>query len=306
MEAISELRERILEIYSRFETYITPVGRFILALISLIMINSGLGYMEKLSNIVIVLVVAIIAAFLPLNFTIVIDALFILLHLYSLSIQVAAVIGLVFLLMFVLYFRFTPKEAIAVVITPIFFALKIPYVVPLALGFLGGPISFISACCGTAVYYIIKGIGADSSKYDSSFSAESALSGFKSVIDNVLNNKTMILMVIVFALVAILANVIKRLSFDFSWLVALAVSSISGLIVAIIGSSALDADISIIGAIFSMFISAILVFVLQLFVNNVDYSRSEYVQFQDEEYLYYVKAVPRYNVTTGRNRGNRS
>lgn len=306
MEAISELRERILEIYSRFETYITPVGRFILALISLIMINSGLGYMEKLSNVVIVLIVAIIAAFLPLNFTIVIDALFILLHLYSLSIQVAAVIGLVFLLMFVLYFRFTPKEAIAVVITPIFFALKIPYVVPLALGFLGGPISFISACCGTAVYYIIKGIGADSSKYDSSFSAESALSGFKSVIDNVLNNKTMILMVIVFALVAILANVIKRLSFDFSWLVALAVSSISGLIVAIIGSSALDADISIIGAIFSMFISAILVFVLQLFVNNVDYSRSEYVQFQDEEYLYYVKAVPRYNVTTGRNRGNRS
>lgn len=306
MEAISELRERILEIYSRFETYITPVGRFILALISLIMINSGLGYMEKLSNVVIVLVVAIIAAFLPLNFTIVIDALFILLHLYSLSIQVAAVIGLVFLLMFVLYFRFTPKEAIAVVITPIFFALKIPYVVPLALGFLGGPISFISACCGTTVYYIIKGIGADSSKYDSSFSAESALSGFKAVIDNVLNNKTMILMVIVFALVAILANVIKRLSFDFSWQVALAVSSISGLIVAIIGSSALDADISIIGAIFSMFISAILVFVLQLFVNNVDYSRSEYVQFQDEEYLYYVKAVPRYNVTTGRNRGNRS
>ena len=304
MEAISELRERILEIYSRFEAYVTPVGRFFIALISLLMINSGLGFTEKLNNIAIVIVVSLISAFLPLNFVIVIDALFILLHLYGLSIQAAAVIGLVFLLMFVLYFRFTPKEAIAVVITPIFFALKIPYAVPLALGFLGSPISFVSVGCGTVVYYIIKGMGEDADKYKGALSAESALSGFKSIIDNVLNNKTMILMVIVFALVVVIANVIKRLSFDYSWQVALAVSSIAGLIVLVIGASALEADVSIVGAIVSMLISAALVFVMQLFVHNIDYSRAEYVQFQDEEYYYYVKAIPRYGVETDR-RGSR-
>ena len=304
MEAISELRERILEIYSRFEAYVTPAGRFFIALISLLMINSGLGFTEKLNNIAIVIVVSLISAFLPLNFVIVIDALFILLHLYGLSIQAAAVIGLVFLLMFVLYFRFTPKEAIAVVITPIFFALKIPYAVPLALGFLGSPISFVSVGCGTVVYYIIKGMGEDADKYKGALSAESALSGFKSIIDNVLNNKTMILMVIVFALVVVIANVIKRLSFDYSWQVALAVSSIAGLIVLVIGASALEADVSIIGAIVSMLISAALVFVMQLFVHNIDYSRAEYVQFQDEEYYYYVKAIPRYGVETDR-RGSR-
>ena len=103
----------------------------------------------------------------------------------------------------------------------------------------------------------------------------------------------------------ILTNVIKRLSFDYSWQVALAVSSISGLIVLIIGSSALDAEISIVGAIFSMLISAVIVFVLQLFINNVDYSRAEYVQFQDEEYVYYVKAIPRYGVVSTKNKNNR-
>ena len=305
MEAISELRERILEVYSRFEMYINPVVRFLIALISLLMINSGLGFMEKLNSIVIVLAVSVIGAFLPLNFTIVIDALFIMLHLYDLSIQAAAVVALVFLLMFVLYFRFTPKEAIAVVLTPIFFVLKIPYVVPLALGFLGSPVSFVSACCGTVVYYIVKTLGDDPKKFDGSFSAESALSGFKSIIDNVLNNKTMILMAIVFALIVVLANVIKRLSFDFSWQVALAVSAISGLIVIVIGASALDADVSIVGAIVSMLISTILIFVMQLFVHNIDYSRAEYVQFQDDEYFYYVKAIPRYGVDTGRRRGGR-
>jgi len=303
MEAISELRERILEVYSRFESVITPVVRFLLALVSFLMINSGLGYMEKLDKFFIVLVVSLVAAFLPLNFTIVLDAVFILLHLYSLSIQVAAVVGLVFLLMFVLYFRFTPKEAIAVVITPIFFALKIPYVVPLALGFLGSPISFLSVGCGTAVYYMINTVSENSDKFGGSFSVDNALSGFKDVIDIVLNNKTMILMVVVFSLIVVLTNVLKRLSFDFSWQVALAVSAISGLIVIVIGSGVLDAEVSIVGAIFSMLISAILVFVMQLFVHNIDYSRAEYVQFQDEEYFYYVKAIPRYGVNTDRKGG---
>lgn len=300
MDTISELRENILALYAKYEMIITSVVRFLLALISIIMINSGLGFSSKASNLLIVIVVSVIAAFLPLNFTIVIDALFILLHLYSLSVQVVAVVALVFVLMFVLYFRFTPKEAIAVVITPIFFALRIPYVVPLALGFLGSPISFVSVCCGTVVYYIIKGIGSNPDIFNGSLSVESALSGFKAVIDNVLNNKTMILMVIVCALLVVLANVIKRLSFDYSWQVALIVSAIFGLIVIIIGSSVLDADVSIIGAIVSMLVSTVLVFILQLFIHNLDYSRAEYVQFQDEEYFYYVKAIPRYGVNTDR------
>ena len=300
MDTISLLRERILQLYSQYESIITPIVRFVLAFVSLIMINSGLGYMDKITNLFIVFVISVVAALLPLNFTIVIDALFILLHLYELSIQAVAVVGLVFVLMFVLYFRFTPKEAIAVVITPIFFALKIPYVVPLALGFLGSPISFLSVCCGTFVYYMINSISENADKFKGEFSVDSAVSGFKNVIDIALNNKTMILMVVVFALVVVLTNVIKRLSFDYSWQVALAVSAISGLIVIVIGSSVLDAEISIVGAIFSMLISAILVFVMQLFIHNVDYSRAEYVQFQDEEYFYYVKAIPRYGVNTDR------
>lgn len=305
MEAISELRERVLEIYSRFEMYILPVVRFILALTSIMMINSSLGYMSKLKNPLIVIVVSLIGAFLPLNFIIVISALFILLHIYSLSLPVAAVVGLTFVLMFVLYFRFTPKEAIAVVITPIFFALKIPYVVPLTLGFVGGPVSFISVCCGTSVYYIIKQVSENGDSLSGSVSIDGAIASFKTVIDTVLNNKTMILMIIVFALVTILANVIKRLTFDFAWQVALAISAISGLIVIVIGSKALDADVSIVGAFVSMIISAILVFVLQLFIHNVDYSRAEYVQFQDDEYFYYVKAIPRYGINTDGRRPSR-
>ena len=35
---------------------------------------------------------------------------------------------------------------------------------------------------------------------------------------------------------------------------------------------------------------------------NVDYSRTEYVQFEDDEYYYYVKAVPKNTVTAPQKR----
>lgn len=304
METISELRDRILELYGRVEVYVTPVLRFILTLVSLIFINSKLGYMGKITNFIIVFGVSLISAFLPLNFAALICALFILLHMYGLSIQVAAVVGLIIVLMFVLYFRFAPKCGAALLLTPLLFAMKIPYVIALIIGFVGGPLSFLSVGCGTVIYYIIDTVSENSNALggEGSISAESALSGFKAVIDIVVNNNTMILMVIVVSLVCVLANVIKRFKFDYSWQVALAVAVVAGLITVIIGASALDADVSIVGSIISMVISSIIVFVVLLFIHDLDYSRAEYVQFEDDEYYYYVKAIPRY-LTETRPRG---
>ena len=44
-------------------------------------------------------------------------------------------------------------------------------------------------------------------------------------------------------------------------------------------------------------ISVLLAFIVQFFVFSVDYSRIEHTQFEDDEYYYYVKAVPKINVT---------
>ena len=50
----------------------------------------------------------------------------------------------------------------------------------------------------------------------------------------------------------------------------------------------------LIGILFSVFLAAVYIF----FVFAVDYSRTEYVQFEDDDYYYYVKAVPKVTVST--------
>ena len=297
MTTLLVIREQLMGFFSRFEAYIVAVLKFLTALIALLIINSDLGFMSKLDNGAIALIVSLICSFLPMNLIVIIIAVFVLLHLYSLSLECAAIVAMLFLIMFVMYFRFSPKDAVAVILTPVCFMLKIPYVVPLTLGFVGTPMSCVSVGCGTAVYFMLSYVKDNADQLASTTTdAESALGSFKYIIDGLLGNDKMLLMIIAFAVVVIAVFMIKSLPIDYSWMIALGLGVVVNILVILIGCSALEVDMSVGGVILSTLVSAIIVFVIQFFIFNVDYSRTENVQFEDDEYYYYVKAIPKMSV----------
>lgn len=297
MTTLLELKEQIIKFYAKYEVYILPVFRFLAALFVLIIINGNIGYMSRLKNPVIILIVALACSFLPTNMIIIFSAGFIVLHMYELSIECAIVVLLVFILMFVLYFRFSPKDSMAVLLTPICFALKIPYAMPLAMGFVGNPMSIISVTCGTIVYYILKYVK-DNATQLGNLESDSAVTNFKYVVDNIINNKEMILMSIAFSATIILVYIIKRLSIDHSWKIALGVGAVVDILIIFVGDLSLDINANLGATILGTIVSVLLMIVLQFFIFNVDYSRTEYVQFEDDEYYYYVKAIPKISVAT--------
>lgn len=297
MTTLLVIKEQLMGFFSRFEAYIVAVLKFITVLIALLIINSDLGFMSKLDNGAIVLIVSLLCSFLPMNLIVIIIAAFVLLHLYSLSLECAAIVAMLFLIMFVMYFRFSPRDAVAVILTPVCYMLKIPYVVPLTLGFVGTPMSCVSVGCGTVVYFMLSYVKDNADQLASSATdAESALGSFKYIIDGLLGSDRMLLMVIAFAVVVVAVYLIKSLPIDYSWIIALGLGVVVNVLVILIGCSALEVDMSIGGVFLSTFISALIVFVIQFFIFNVDYSRTENVQFEDDEYYYYVKAIPKMSV----------
>jgi len=58
MTALLELRENLKKIYSRNEAFILPVIKFLLSFIVLSIINGKMGYMTKIDNMAIVLIVS--------------------------------------------------------------------------------------------------------------------------------------------------------------------------------------------------------------------------------------------------------
>lgn len=296
MATVLEIKEYLKRFYSKYEAYLVPLLKFITAMAALLIINKELGFMTQLNSFAIVLIAALFCSFLPLNFIIVISALFTLGHVYKLSLECAAVVLVLFLLMFLLYFRFSPKDTIVVILTPICFALKIPTVMPLAMGLVGSPASVVSVGCGVIVYYVLSFIGVNASMINS-LDADGSLARFKYLVDGIIGNKAMLVTVAAFAVTIILVYIIRRLPVDHCWTYAMIAGALMDVVILMLGDLKFRTNISILGTILGSIVAIGIVKVLQLFVFNIDYSRTEHVQYEDDEYYYYVKAVPKMSVS---------
>lgn len=295
MTTLLVAKQTLMTIYGKYEVYITPLLKFLLALISLLLINSHLGYMDSIDKFTVVLIVALMCSFMPMNFIVIMAALFTLLHLYSFSLECAVVVGAGFLLIFLLYLRFSPKDTLVVLLLPICFLLKIPYVIPLAMGLIGTPASAVAVGCGVIAYYMIHYVAQNVSVIAAMADEETAAK-FKFIIDGLIGNKEMIVTIVAFAITVILVYIIRRMSVDYAWTIAMAAGAVVNIMVLLVGDLMFDTNVALLGVILGTIVSLLLVVILQFFVFNVDYSRTEKVQFEDDEYYYYVKAVPKITV----------
>ena len=301
MASLLVFREQLKKFYSKYELYITPASKFALALITLLVINGSIGYMSQLKNFAVVLVLALMCSFLPANFIVMIAALVTLGHLYRFSIECAVVALAVFLILFILYFRFSPKDTLVVILTPICFVLKIPYVIPLAVGLVGTPFSVVSVASGVVVYYMLHYMNISASVLNT-FEEDGALEKFRYVIDGLMANKIMFVTIVAFVVTLIVVYFIRRLSVDYAWTIAVITGALFDILILLFGDLMYNTNLSIIGLIFGNLVAAAVAKVLEFFVFNVDYSRTEHVQFEDDEYYYYVKAVPKNTVTAPQKR----
>ncbi|MBD5105383.1 MAG: hypothetical protein HDT41_00080 [Lachnospiraceae bacterium] len=295
MSGLLEVRENLRNFYSKYEVYLIPLFKFILALTALLFINGSLGYNSRINNLVILLIVALMCSFLPVNFIVVLGAVFVVLHMYSLAAECAIVTGVLFLLLFLIYFRFSPKDTLVVLFLPLAFILRIPYVVVLAVGLLGSPVSIVSVSCGVIVYYLIYYIQTNAAII-ASLDGDSPVAKLHYVVEGMLNNKEMFVTMAAFAVTVILVYLIRRLSVDHAWTIGMIVGSVTCIVMLLLGDLMFDVNSSIASMIIGAVVSFLLAKVLEFFAFNVDYTRTEYVQFEDDEYYYYVKAIPKNSV----------
>lgn len=291
------IREYIRNFYVKYEEYIIPLLKFLLALACLLMINGELGYMTQLNGIAVVLIVSLLCSFMPKNFLLFVAAGFVTLHLYEVSLECAAIALVIFLLLFLLYFRFSPKGSALVVITPMLFVLRVPYAAPILAGLLGNPFSAVTVACGVIVYYMISYMSANASMLGAT-ETEAMVQRIRDILDGVIGNREMQIVVAAFAVTVILVYLVRRLSVDYAWTIAIISGVLLDIVILLVGDLIYEASFSIGGVLLGSIAAAVLAFLVQFFRFNLDYSRVEKVQFEDEEYYYYVKAVPKMAVST--------
>lgn len=293
MTALFELREKVIRFYNRFENYLVPVLRFMLGLGVFMLINSRIGYMKKLDTPLVCATLALICCILSLNAIILIAAGMILLHLHALALQVFLVGAILFALMLLLYFRFSPKCGAYTILTPIAFTFHTPFSVSMTVGLLERPYAALSMVCGTVVYYFLEGVKENEATLGNATQEGSLAEGITMILNQLLANKALYLMCIALIIGSVVTYLIRRLSVDHAWTLAILIGVLVQFAIVVSGEISMGIKVEwtafTIGTIVSGSVGAIVKF----FCFNLDYTRTEHVQFEDDEYYYYVKAVPK-------------
>lgn len=294
MTSILELKEKLVRFYGKHEVYLVPLMKFVLALVMFLMINLNIGYMKSISSVPVALIMAAICSILPINAAMLLATGFILLDMYALSLEVCLIALILFVLIYLIYFRFAPKSGYDVVLTMICCKLHIPYVMPLGMGLLRDIYSIFALACGTILYFFLNGVKQNAKTLSGAAEADGeTTSTFAAVLNQLMGNKEMYLVLGVLAVTLIIVYIIRRMSIENAWRVAI----ISGVLFETIGLIAGYMLIGISGrmvvVLAGSLVSAGIAFVIQLLFFNLDYSRTEKLQFEDDEYYYYVKAVPK-------------
>lgn len=292
MTTLLEMRDLIKRFYARYDIYVKPVLRFVLALVTFLLVNGKIGFMQQLRSPLIAIVLALICAFLPLNGTVVFSGILMLGHAYALSLEACAVTAGLLVIMYLLYFRISSKMAVLLVLTPICFSIGIEAVVPLVGGLLFGLGAAVPVSCGTVIYYLLKYMSQNSTSLGIG-ELENSSTKVVSLLESLVSNREMFLCIAAMILTVFVVYAIRRLSVDYSWELAIFVGIVLHIVIHLFGAFLPEVSIKILPLLLGGVVSVLVAFLVKFFVFSVDYSRTERVQFQDDEYYYYVKAIPK-------------
>ncbi|SER41612.1 hypothetical protein [Lachnobacterium bovis] len=290
-----EIRNGIIRLCEKHDFFLRMLVKFVIAFVVFFTINNYIGYYDKISNLPAAIILACICSLLPRDAIMWCAMVVVLINMYELSLEVMIVTLLLFTLFIMLYYRFAPQDGILVVISSIMLKYKMGYLVPMGTGLLRNIFSVIAVSIGTLIFYFLEGVRNNAADLKNVMVANSEESSTKITValDQIFGNRELAVVMIVMVVATIVVYVIRSRSIDNAWEIAIVAGAITQIIGYIIGYMIIGMLDKSVEVVIGCIVATILGFVLKFFFMNLDYSRTENVQFEDDSYYYYVKAVPK-------------
>ena len=298
MNLLIRLKDTLKDIYADYDLIIRPVLKFGLAVMIFLIINNELGYLSALNNLFVLIVLAVICAILPLNGIVVIGVLLIIAHCFGLGVEVGGFAAILYLLMTLLYYRFAPKDALAVLLTPVAFICRVPVAVPLCLGQIRGILSAIAVAFGILSWSFIQSVHAVIEPMKNV--PDVSLLDVLQAMPNALLTQETILQIIIFVAVLLIVAGVRRLGSDYAHEVAIVLGAVAYMFLTVFGARMIGMELDFQEILINTVGSIVIAFFLKIFYFSADYSASERLLFEDDRYYYRVKAIPKRNPVDSR------
>jgi hypothetical protein len=251
------------------------------------------GYNEFFSKIPVIVVLALIMAFLASFAGLVIVVFYLAMQLYSISILMSVTIVAIAIVLFCFFIRYIPKYSNAIMAMPVLCGIKLPYILPISFGLFNTPITIIPTCIGIFAYYFLVGINKNIGTLEQVSNADDPFEVYTSTIKSVMSNQALFSSMLVFSMVIIVVYIIRNLQIDYAFEIAVAAGSTGSMLGMFIMMLKYDVGFGIGSVIIGSVISGIISYFIIFMIRPLNYAAVENVQFEDDDYYYYVRAVPK-------------
>ncbi len=296
MMFVLELRERVKLIYQKFKPVIDAVIKFLLAFVVFSKINGVVGYDPRFSKSIIVLALSLFSAVTPTSMMVLLAMCLTLLQIYHVSWLLALMTLFAFIVLYLLFLRFTPNMGAVVVLIPLLAGWNLHYCIPLFLGLCFTPVTILPVVCGVFTHYLFSVIIVMAER-QVSLKLEDILQLFIDVADSIVGNRQMFAFIAIFAIILLVVWFVRLVPMKYAFESAIAAGCLASVISTIALNPVLKAGIPIGKTILGTLLSGVIILLVYWCKRMLDYTAVEHVQFEDDDYYYYVKAVPKIRVS---------
>ncbi len=290
-------REQIQKFYQKYSFLLNPIFRFLAGYITFSSMNRMIGYHPQLNHLYVELLCGVLCILLPENVMLFFVIVFAIGHIYYVSMMLALVTGMIFGVLYFAYVKFVPEHAYLILAFPILFSMNLVYVLPILLGLIMSPLALLPIMCGTGVYYLLLTI---TSVIGTSSDTNANL--YHVVIQQFFGNQEMYVLIFVFYGVMLVVCLIRNRAIHYMYEKAIITGGITNLVLLLTVNFLFALDMEVFSVFLGTFASVCIVLVIQFMRLMLTYTSVENLQFEDEEYVYYVRAVPKANVAAPRKR----
>ena len=295
MNRILQAKDAFKSFYEKYDRLLDGAVRFLFALMVYLTVFYNTGYSVRLTRPYIAVLLAFISSFLPISAVSIIMSILLLAEFASVSLEVMAVGGLLLALMLLLYFVFRPGKSILVAFACLLCLWKMPQaILPAAL--LLQPTEILMAAFGILMYGLIAVVKKDLPLLSASSSL--GMTGkINQLLTDLFSNERIMLVLLSVTAAMLLICIIKRQRINYAHLTGIIAGDFLYLVIVIVGDLVLKVAISLPSLILGFAVNALIALFIIYLLINMDYRHTEEVEFEDDDYYYYVKAVPKMTVS---------
>ena len=294
MNKLISFRNKIESLYLKNSRVLGYIARMLITFACLMILRSSINFNLVLSNIWVVIGLSIVCGFIPLRFLMAVILAYIVAQVFTLSTALGIVFLIILALMYLLFFRYAPTYGPALVLIPLMFLIRLQVLVPIILAIVGPAISVIVVIFGTILYFLITFLDVNAATFASA-TGTLEFTKVELLVEGVFRNREYLLILGVLVIVFMLVHFLKRINYNYSVEIAIAIGTGAYIVLSLGVELALHSLTTqrLLGFVIGGLVSGALALLINSIWNPLDYSRTETVEFEDDEYNYYVKAVPK-------------